>query len=179
MKKGLITSVLALAMLISFTACTKKVENPPAPDVKIETTTSDPMQIKSALVYGKWAAENGPQFEFAIDGSYSYYEDKNNLTDNYYKGKATILNGTEALADLKITASDFLNKYSSYAGTPVGLFSVKLNYETYMAEGTDKSSTLDKEGSMKYLFMLSENDNNKATIINMADSTSVELTRVK
>lgn len=178
MKKGLITSVLAIAILISFTACGKKVENTPS-SVQIETTTSDPLQVKSGLIYGKWAAENGPQFEFGIDGSYSYYKDKSNLTDNYYQGKATILNSTAALADLKITASDFLNKYDEYAGTPVGMFSVKMNYETYKSEGADKSSTLDKAGSMKYLFMLSEKDNNKATMINMSDSTSVEVTRVK
>lgn len=178
MKKRVITSVLAIVMLLSFTACEKK--EPTTPDVTSVITTSDPVRNSDNMIYGKWAAdaESGPMFEFSNDGKYVYYADKNNTSDNYYKGSGTILSGVKALADLKITTQDYLQKYNNYAGGYFNVFSVKMKNETYQSEGTDKSDTLNKEEELSYMFMLSGDSNDKATIINMKDSTSTELTRL-
>ncbi len=178
MKKRVITSILAIVMLLSFTACEK--EEPATPNATIGISTSKPAKNSDNLIYGKWAAdaENGPMFEFSTDGRYVYYTDKNNTSDNFYKGSVTILSSVKAIADLKITTQEYLDKYNNYAGGYFNVFSVKMKYETYQSEGADKSDTLNKEESLDYMFMLSENSDDKATIINLKDSTSTELTRV-
>ncbi len=178
MNKRVITSVLAIVMLLSFTACEKK--EPTTPDVTAGLKTSNPVRNSDNLIYSKWSAdaESGPMFEFSTDGKYAYYEDKNNTSDNYYKGSITILSGVKALADLNITTQDYLQKYDNYAKGYFNVFSVKMKYETYQSEGADKSDTLNKEESINYMFMLSGDSNDKATLINMKDSTSTELSRV-
>ncbi|OPZ85153.1 MAG: hypothetical protein BWY74_04003 [Firmicutes bacterium ADurb.Bin419] len=178
MKKRLITGVLAIVMLLSFTACGN--DKTTTPDATARITTSMPAKNSDDLIYGKWAAdaENGPMFEFSNDGRYVYYTDKNSTSDNFYKGSVTILSSVKALSDLKITTQDYLDKYDNYAGGYYNVFSVKMKHETYQSEGADKSDTLNKEESLDYMFMLSKDSDDKATIINMKDSTSTELTRV-
>lgn len=115
MKKRIITSVLAVVMLLSFTACENKNQSAPDANATAKTSMSDPIQNSDNLIYGKWAAQSGPMFAFTPDGRYLYYKDKNNTTDNYYKGSLTFLSGVKALADLKINTADYLQKYDKYA----------------------------------------------------------------
>lgn len=179
MNKRVITSGLAIAMLLSFTACDKK--EPVTPQPTLAVTTSDPVKNSDNLIYGKWAAdaEKGPMIEISTDGKYAYYEDKNNASDNFYKGSVTILSGVKALADLKISTSDYLKDYDSYAKGYYNVFSLKMKPETYQSEGADKSDTLNKEEELNYLFMLSGTSDGKAKIINMKDSTETELSKVE
>ena len=183
MKKKVISSVLALTMLLSFTACRKNGQTGPeqtGANVNVEDqSTSGPLQSSDDKIFGKWEAQSGPLYEINTDGSYSYFLDKTNLSDNYYKGPVEIQSGVKALADLKITTQQYLEKYSEFTGGYYNMFSINLHYDKFQSEGADKSDTLNKAESLNLLFMLSKDSEDKATIINMADSTSTELTRVK
>ena len=182
MKKRVISSVFALIMLLSFTACEKKQTEPvpTAPIVTVDSNSvSDPLKSSDDKVFGKWEAESGLAIEISTDGRYAYFLDKSNVSDNYYKGPAEIYSGVKALADVKLSLQDYLSKYDTYTGGYFNLFSLKLHYETFQSEGADKSNTLDKSEYLHFLFMLSKDNEDKATLINMADSTSTEVTRVK
>lgn len=183
MKKRVISSVFALIMLLSFTACEKKGQTEPvqtAPSVTVDSTSvSDPLQSSDNKVFGKWEAESGLAIEISTDGRYSYFLDKSKVSDNYYKGPVEIYSSVQALGDLKLNTQQYLEKYDAYTGGYYNMFSLKLHYETFQSEGADKSDTLNKEEYIHFAFMLSKDNEDKATLINMADSTSTEITRVK
>jgi len=183
MKKRIITSALALLMLLSVTACEKKGQTEPKPvDAGVTVdgqTMSEPVIASEDVIFGKWEAENGPAIEINADGKYTYYLDKSNVSDNYYKGPIEVVSGPKAIVDLDLSAQEYLEKYDSFAGGLKNAFALKMQYETFQSEGTDKSDTLNKSEYMNFLFLLSKDDENKAMLVNMADSTSVELARVK
>lgn len=185
MKKRVIVSAFALLMLLSLTACEKKGQNEPRqtdPGINFNgQVMSEPVTTSENEIYGRWEAENGPAIEINInsDGKYTYYLDKNNTSDNYYKGPFEISSGPKAIVDLKLSAQEYLEKYDSYAGGLKNAFALKLKYETFQSEGSDKSDTLNKSESMNFLLLLSDGNANKALLVNMNDSTSVELTKVK
>ncbi|AEV69641.1 hypothetical protein [Acetivibrio clariflavus] len=185
MKKRVIVSAFALLMLLSLTACEKKGQNEPRqtdPGINFNgQVMSEPVTTSENEIYGRWEAENGPAIEINAnsDGKYTYYLDKNNTSDNYYKGPFEISSGPKAIVDLSLSAQEYLEKYDSYAGGLKNAFALKLQYETFQSEGTDKSDTLNKSEYMNFLFLLSEDNADKALLVNMNDSTSTELTRVK
>jgi len=182
MKKRVISSAFALIMLLSFTACEKEGQSSNTdkePEVTVESRVSEPLRNSDDKVFGKWEAESGPALEISTDGQYSYYLDNSNVSDNYYKGPAEIKSSVQALADLKLSTKEYLEKYDKYAGGYYNMFSLKLHYETFQSEGVDKSDTLDKAEYKHFIFMLSKDDEDKARLINMADSTTTDITRVK
>lgn len=183
MKKRVIPSVLALFMLLSVTACGKKEPtnpNPVTPNVTVDgQSISDPIVVSDDKVYGKWEAESGLAIEITTDDKYTYFLDKSNTADNYYKGSVEIFSGAQAMADLKLSLQDYTEKYDSYAGGFHNVISLKLHYETFQSEGTDKSDTLNKSEYMPFMVVLSKESDDKALLINMNDSTSTEITKVK
>lgn len=183
MNKRVITSALALLMLLSITACDKKGQtepNPTAPAVHVDgQSMSDPITVSDDKVFGRWEAESGLAIEINADKSYAYFLDKSNTSDNYYKGSVEMISGPQAIAELKMSLKEYLDKYDQYAGGYHNVFSLKLKYETFQSEGADKSDTLDKSEYMPFLFVLSKDNEDKATLVNMSDSTSTEITRVK
>ncbi|NLL05337.1 MAG: hypothetical protein GX270_06015 [Clostridiaceae bacterium] len=182
MKKRVISSVFALIMLLSFTACENKQSepNPTMPIVTVDPNSmNNPLKDSNDKIFGRWEAESGLAIEISTDGHYAYFLDKSNESDNYYKGPAEIHSSANALAETKISLQDYLGKYDTYTGGYYNLFSLKLHYETFQSEGEDKSDTLNKAEYMDFLFLLSKDSDDNARLINMADSTSTELIRVK
>lgn len=183
MKRRVITSVLALLMLLSVTACEKKGQTgqePTTPPVTVDgQSLSDPIAVSDDKVYGRWESENGPALEISTDGKYTYYLDKNNTSDNYYKGSVEFVVGPQAISELNLTLKEYADKYDKYAGGFHNVVSLKLHYETFQSEGVDKSDTLNKSEYMTFMLLLSKDSDDKATLVNMADSTITEVSRAK
>lgn len=76
-------------------------------DKTLEKVTQEPTLDKSNSLYNKWLTENNSLFIFGSDLKFSWYDDKDNLENNYYLGTYTYKTNTDALAEMGYSADEF------------------------------------------------------------------------
>lgn len=158
-----------------FAVCAK--ERDTGPPFKRQT-----MLIKEdyeSLIYGKWVSENGTLFEISEDERYGFYMDKNDTSDYYYKGPLTLLAGAEAIEDLEITDEEYIQLFDSYTESEYYIFSLKMHLETLYSEGIDKSDTLYREDYYYFMFMIWGENRDRATVVNMSDNSTYNVSRLE
>lgn len=163
MRKKLFLVVLIITLLALTVACSNKSQ------------TAEEAKDK-ALIYGKWVSETGTLFEFTEDGRYTWYRDKDNTIDNFYKGGLEVLSGEEAMADLGISEEEYNQTYTAYANRE-NIYSVRMHFEILHSEGVDKSESLNKEDYYYFMFMISIDNEDEGIAISMSNPMPIRVTR--
>jgi hypothetical protein len=162
---------LVVLILIVFTSCNTDDSNQ-------DKTLENAKKEKIAVIYGKWASQIGTLFEYSEEGKYGYYKDKDDTTDNYYKGTLEVLNGEDAMNELGITYEEYKNTLEKYVGKEDNIFALKMYTEELHSEGIDKNDILDKNNYYFFAFFVSKDDLNKAIAINFHDPQEIEVTKI-
>lgn len=171
MRRVLILGIIVVFLLAVFTACNIDDNNQ-------QNNLDEANKENIVEIYGKWTSQQGTLFEFSDDGKYGYYKDKDDTTDNYYKGNLKIVNGKEAMDELGITADEYNNTYKKYVGKEDNIFALKMYMEELHSEGIDKSDILDKNNYYFFTFLISKDNSNKGIAINVSEPQEIEVTRI-
>lgn len=117
-------------------------------------------------IRGGWDSENsgGSYYVFNSDDTYYWYKSSDDLDDNYYKGKMTVLRGTDAIDDLGISYENVVNSMVRSEGkiSTDDIYEIKLHPTYLISGGVDKTSTLTSRFDMKLLFIYIDEDTAQA-----------------
>ena len=103
-------------------------------------------QGNSRGIYGKWLTSDETLFSFEPDSFYRW-QNKNDLTNNYYKGDIEILVGKDAIDELGVTYEEAQNILEQCKGrlTINDINVIKL-YPTYsIMNGTEETDNLEQD----------------------------------
>ena len=129
-----------------------------------------------SAIYGGW--ESAAYYEFREDGTYGWYKDSQDLTNNYYEGTYTVLRGADACEHLDIPFENVVVVMSNSSGAVdmSDIYCITC-YPTYLISGgIDKSDTL-KGGHYDLLFVVT--GENSAQGKNMSNMDSYYFTKIK
>ena len=117
-------------------------------------------------IYGQWVIENGSgtaSYVFNTDGSWGWYKDYNDLSDNYYSGEMMLIyEGQEAfdyygMDDIEAERMDVDSER---------FFCFKLYVDTYISRGEDKSAQYGEDDYFSIALYIDE-DLNRGKLINI------------
>ena len=134
-------------------------------------------------VYGYWLSEGGSYFNFT-DESFTWWKEKNDLSDNYYSGDIEIFQGDSALETLNTTYDKVL-KISVASGGNINLddiYALKLYPTTLISGGIDKSADLEVNfpaGNDYMLMSFIVTGDGQAQAYNYSSETTYNLTKDK
>ncbi len=132
----------------------------------------------SEYIYGQWLIESGSGTTVYIlneDGSWGWYKDYNDLSNNYYAGsRMEVLSGQDAF--------DYYGMEDSEAerlDTDIErFFCFKLYVDTYISGGEDKSSQYGAEDFFSIALYMDEYDADSAILINMDSADQYNVVRM-
>ncbi len=129
-------------------------------------------------IYGQWVIEDGTgnvSYVFNSDGSWGFYKDYNDMSDNYYAGNsAGIVKGQEAMDLFESNVDEY--SYDELHIDVNRLFCLQLNVDTFFSDGEDKSDEYDGNSSINIaMLMYSDED---ATLINMSTGDQYSVSKI-
>lgn len=147
-------------------------------DSESDIYDSELNDMYESYIYGQWVIEDGSgsvSYVFNSDGSWGFYKDYNDMSDNYYAGSsAGIVKGQEAMDLFESNVDEY--SYDELHIDVNRLFCLQLNVDTFFSDGEDKSDEYDGNSSINIaMLMYSDED---ATLINMSTGDQYSVSKI-
>ena len=104
---------------------------------------TDNLDVENKITGNKWMASDGSVLELKDDGTYYWYEDENDKSDNYYEGEYTVSLGDSAIEQINeeyVFNEEEFNKNTSILRTDI--YYLELNRKKSVIEGKISISTI-------------------------------------
>ena len=104
---------------------------------------TDNLDVENKIKGNKWMASDGSVIELKDDGTYYWYEDENDKSDNYYEGEYTVSLGDSAIEQINeeyVFNEEEFNKNTSILRTDI--YYLKLNRKKSVIDGKISISTI-------------------------------------
>ena len=104
---------------------------------------TDNLDVENKIKGNKWMASDGSVLELKDDGTYYWYEDENDKSDNYYEGEYTVSLGDSAIEQINeeyVFNEEEFNKNTSILRTDI--YYLKLNRKKSVIDGKISISTI-------------------------------------
>lgn len=133
----------------------------------------------SDFIYGQWRIDSGAGTAAYIlneDGSWGWYKDYRDLSDNYYSGSVMeVFSGQEAFNYYGMDASELEHMETDSDR----FFCFKLYVDTYICDGEDKSyQHSDPEACFSIALYMDEYDIDSAVLVNMDSADQYNVIRI-
>ncbi len=143
-----------------------------------EVYTEEAVTDYSEYIYGQWLIESGSgtaTYVLNEDGTWGWYKDYNDMSDNYYAGSGmTVYSGQEAFDYYGMDASEL-----DHMGTDSDrFFCFQLYVDTYISGGEDKSAQYSADDYFSVALYLDEYDTDSAILVNMDSADQYNVVRM-
>ncbi|CDC77720.1 putative uncharacterized protein [Clostridium sp. CAG:465] len=104
---------------------------------------TDDLDVENKIKGNKWMASDGSVLELKDDGTYYWYEDENDKSDNYYEGEYTVSLGDSAIEQINeeyVFNEEEFNKNTSILRTDI--YYLELNRKKSVIDGKISISTI-------------------------------------
>lgn len=104
---------------------------------------TDNLDVENKIKGNKWMASDGSVLELKDDGTYYWYEDENDKSDNYYEGEYTVSLGDSAIEQINeeyVFNEEEFNKNTSILRTDI--YYLELNRKKSVIDGKISISTI-------------------------------------
>lgn len=104
---------------------------------------TDSLDVENKIKGNKWMASDGSVLELKEDGTYYWYKDENDKTDNYYEGEYTVSFGDSAIDQINdeyVFNEEEFNKNTSILRTDI--YYLELNRKKSVIDGKTSISPI-------------------------------------
>lgn len=172
-----IITCLALSIFMSLNiACSSNSEG--TEDASFKETTITLMEESMPAIYGSWYSDAGTLWVLKPNDTYYFYKSKDDLADNYYRGPMIMLNAERAMDKVGYDQEEFDRTLGKYCGLKGNIYSVNFMSSMLHSSGIDKP--YEKEELLfQYVFMISKDSRDKATVVDVSLGNVYEVQRLK
>ena len=137
---------------------------------------TDNLDVENKIRGNKWMASDGSVIELKDDGTYYWYEDENDKSDNYYEGEYTVSLGDSAIEQINeeyVFNEEEFNKNTSILRTDI--YYLKLNRKKSVIDGKISISTI----NTPYALFFYNASSDECVGMNLSTQNRVHFKKVK